>query len=202
MFNFCTAWQATWSSLGLIPNPDCFDELIARYSAPHRHYHGLQHLAECLQLFRAFAASAEHPSEVEIALWFHDAIYEPLRHDNEQRSADWAHDVLLTAGAAHPIADRVHALIMATRHTAEPEGLDAQLVVDIDLAILGAAPERFAEYERQVRAEYGHVPGFLFRRKRQAILKQFLSRPALYGTASMRDRFELRARENLIATIS
>ncbi|SFZ71105.1 HD domain-containing protein [Chitinimonas taiwanensis] len=201
MIDFNAAWIATWSRLGLVASPTCFDRLMARYAEPHRHYHGLQHLDECLALFQQVAESAEHPAEVEIALWFHDAIYEPLRHDNEQRSADWAREELLTAGAAKQVVDHVYALIMATQHAAEPSGRDAQLLVDIDLAILGALPERFAEYERQVRAEYGHVPSFLFRRKRRALLKQFLARPRLYSTAGMRERFEAIARENLIATI-
>jgi predicted metal-dependent HD superfamily phosphohydrolase len=71
----------------------------------------------------------------------------------------------------------VHALVMATGHDAVPQGRDQEVLVDIDLSILGATPARFDEYEQQVRAEYAWVPEFLFRRKRRAILGQFLARP-------------------------
>lgn len=92
---------------------------------------------------------------------------------------------------------RVLALIMATCHDAEPTDPDARLLVDIDLAILGAAPARFAEYDAQVRTEYRWVPGWLYRRKRKQVLAGFLARLAIYGTDRFRARLEERARENL-----
>lgn len=75
------------------------------------------------------------------------------------------------------------------------------LLVDIDLAILGALPERFAQYEQQIREEYAYVPGWLFRRKRKAILQSFLDRPRLYGTAHFHAELDQRARSNLAAAV-
>lgn len=92
---------------------------------------------------------------------------------------------------------RVRALIMATCHDAVPDDDDARLLVDIDLAILGAEPTRFAEYDQQVPAEYRWVPGWLYRRKRKEVLAGFLARPAIYGTERFRERLEARARQNL-----
>ncbi|QDQ27911.1 N-methyl-D-aspartate receptor NMDAR2C subunit [Chitinimonas arctica] len=201
MMDFRTAWTKMWPRLGLIESPACLDTLLARYSEPHRHYHTLQHLEECLVLFWEVEALAEHAAEVEIALWFHDAIYEPLRQDNEQRSADWARETLLAAGAERQVAERVYGLIMATRHTAEPRGQDAQLLIDIDLAILAAKPARFDEYEEQIRAEYRHVPELLFRSKRRSVLEKFLERPHIYSTQPLRERFEAVARDNLAKAI-
>lgn len=116
---------------------------------------------------------------------------------NEARSADWAVEALARAGADVDVQQRVRALIMATCHHAEPLGDDARLLVDIDLAILGADPARFAEYDAQVREEYRWVPGWLYRRKRREVLAGFLDRPAIYGTERFRERLEGRARENL-----
>jgi predicted metal-dependent HD superfamily phosphohydrolase len=143
---------------------------------------------------------ARHPGEVELALWFHDAVYDPKGQDNEARSADWATEALAQTGASGEVQQRVRALIMATCHDAEPDGDDARLLVDIDLAILGAEPPRFAEYDQQVRAEYRWVPGWLYRRKRKEVLAGFLARPAIYGTERFRERLEARARENLNST--
>jgi predicted metal-dependent HD superfamily phosphohydrolase len=97
-----------------------FDELLARYSEPHRKYHTLQHLAECLAHFEAVRHLAEKPGEIEIALWFHDGIYDTQRHDNERQSADWAREVLEGHGAEPATVQRVDDLIMATCHSALP----------------------------------------------------------------------------------
>ena len=132
-------WADAWRDLRLpLPAPDVLAALLARWAEPHRRYHTPQHLHECLALFERDRALAEHPGEVAIALWFHDAVYDTARHDNEAASADWASRVLLQAGAAPDVAARVHALIMATRHSEVPATADAKLLVDIDLAILGA----------------------------------------------------------------
>ena len=81
-------WVATWERLGAAAPEGVYEKLVARYSEPQRHYHTARHLAECFAELAAVCGEAEHPAEVEIALWFHDAVYDTKRHDNEQRSAD------------------------------------------------------------------------------------------------------------------
>jgi predicted metal-dependent HD superfamily phosphohydrolase len=192
-----TSWQRAWAHLALSAPSSLFERLVAAYSEPQRHYHSLQHLQECLAHFSQAVDVASHPGEVEIALWFHDAIYELRGKDNERLSADWATQALQAAGAASDVQARVHALIMATCHQATPTEPDQQLLVDIDLAILGAAPARFAQYDQQVRAEYSWVPGFLYRMKRKDVLQGFLNREHIYSTWHFRDQLEAQARVNL-----
>lgn len=192
------SWQRAWHGLGATGHGEAVRQaLLARWSEPHRHYHALQHLGECLSAFEAASALAEHPAEVEMALWFHDAVYDTRAADNEERSADWARDTLGAHGVDTAACERVHVLVMATRHTALPDTADARLLVDVDLSILGAGAERFAQYEAQIRSEYGFVPGWLFRRKRRAILQTFLDRPAIFGTPHFASTLEQRARHNL-----
>ena len=197
MPSFVASWQTAWSALGAQPDPALFDKLLAAYAEPQRRYHTRQHLQDCLYHLQGARGLAEHPGEVALALWFHDAVYAPDRHDNEPQSADWARQAVLAAGVAPVVADRIHALILATRHDAAPATPDEALLVDIDLAILGKAPGRFDDYERQVREEYAAVPEALFRSRRQAILEGFLRRPRLFSTAWFHDRLELPARRNL-----
>src|SRR3989442_1125681 len=140
---------------------------------------------------------AEHPAEVNVGLWFHDVIYDTQRHDNEERSADWARSAAREFGASAESGQRIYELIMFTRHAAEPVGIDAQVLVDADLSILRAQPARFQEYEAQVRSEYGWVPDAMFRSTRAKILRQFLGRPHLYCTTHFRERYEAQARRNL-----
>jgi predicted metal-dependent HD superfamily phosphohydrolase len=96
---------------------------------------------------------------------------------------------------------RVYGHVMATRHQAMPASGDSAIVVDVDLSILGQAPGRYVEFEKQIRAEYRWVPGVIYRRKRREILKSFLDRGSIYTTTHFRERFETRARTNLAAAI-
>ena len=91
---------------------------------------------------------------------------------------------------------------MTTRHNAVPADADARVLVDVDLSILGAEPERFDEYERDVRGEYDWVPDVVFRRERRKILRSFLERPQIFQTAAMHAAREERARANLRALVA
>jgi predicted metal-dependent HD superfamily phosphohydrolase len=195
------SWQRAWQMLGLQAPEDLRERLVGAYEEPHRRYHSLQHLGECIAHFESALELGIHPGEVELALWFHDAIYELQAKDNEQRSAEWAVDELKRCGAQPDQTRRVYALIMATCHTATPADADQQLLVDIDLAILGAGPARFAEYDAQVRAEYSWVPEAVYRVKRREVLQGFLDRPVIYSTPHFRARLEQPARANLQAAI-
>ena len=199
---FEQSMQRAWQRLGAEPPQGLMQTLLNAYAEPQRHYHTQQHLAECLAHFEATQTVALQPAQVEIALWFHDAIYDVKAKDNELRSAEWAAQVLTQAAIAEPVARRVHALIMATCHTATPEDADAQLLVDIDLAILGAAPERFAQYDAQVRQEYAWVPSLIYGFKRKQVLRSFLDRPNLYSTTYFQQKLEQQARENLRKAIN
>ena len=195
-------WQEMWKGLGVVAaDAALFHELLGRYSETHRSYHTLQHLEECFACLEQARVFAEHPYEVELALWFHDAVYDTKRQDNEQRSAEWAKAAALRLGLASATAERVYELVMVTRHHAVPTGTDAKILVDIDLSILGAAAQRFDEYERQVREEYAWVPEFLFRHERRKILEEFVARPRIFKTDHFFKSHEARARSNLQRSI-
>lgn len=199
---FESSWRRAWH--GLRANGDGIavrDAVLARYAESHRRYHTLQHLQECLALFDRLQSVADHPHEVEMALWFHDAIYDLKASDNEERSAAWAKEELLRGQVEPRWADQIHDLILVTKHTASPVTQDEQVLIDIDLSILGASAARFAEYEQQIRDEYSYVPGVLFRMKRRSILKSFLGREAIYSTSTLHQELEGRARANLASAI-
>jgi predicted metal-dependent HD superfamily phosphohydrolase len=174
---------------------------VERYSEPHRAYHTLQHIGECFAQFDR-VHDARAPGEVGLALWFHDAIYDPRASDNEARSAQWARAVLGESGARTTVIEAVERLILATQHDATPQDHDAQIVVDIDLSILGADADRFQEYEDQVRREYEWIEEEAFRRGRTNVLRSFLDRPFIYSTDDFRARLETRARSNLARSIA
>ncbi len=189
------------SAFGIRDEAATFDALIAAYSQKHRHYHTTRHIEHCLREFESSKDLASAPAEVELALWFHDAIYETRASNNEERSADWACDLLNRHGVDAERVELVRALILATRHDAPATTPDAQLLVDIDLAILGADEVTYAEFEKNVRQEYFWVPSILFRRKRAEILESFLARPRIYNMPPFHARLEQPARRNLTAAI-
>jgi len=197
-----TLWRASWANLGVPARVPELTNVLVAWAEPQRHYHDQRHLLECLGRWSAWKHLAEQPGEVALALWYHDAVYSPKSTDNELRSAAWAARAMTDAGADAGAVQRVHDLIMATCHKAPAPTRDAELVVDIDLATLGAAPERFEAYDREIRKEYAWVPGFLYRRKRRAVLQAFLDRPRIYATDAAFVELEEPARRNLAAALS
>ena len=190
-------WSETWGRLEVVAPEALLAELARRYSEPHRFYHTLQHLRECFSMLEPASHLAWRIGEVQLALWFHDAVYDTRAQSNEEESAHWAQKSLVAGGAGSDAAARVRDLVLATKHHAVPQEEDAKLVVDVDLSILGAAEPRFAEYERQVRQEYGWVTEEAFRQGRARVLASFLDSSSIYGTAWFAARLEEQARKNL-----
>jgi predicted metal-dependent HD superfamily phosphohydrolase len=197
------SWRRAWSEVGASGSGEALRQrLTDAWREPQRRYHTLQHLAECLGHFEPVRTLAEAAGEVELALWFHDAVYDVRGHDNEAKSAAWAADELRDAGVGAARVTRVHELVMATRHAALPRTPDESLLVDVDLAILGMGEERFAQYEAQVRAEYAWVDEAVFRSRRRDVLTGFLARPTIYATGHFRNLLETAARTNLERSIA
>ena len=197
-------WQNLLEALGGRRNavPTQFSRLRAAYCEPHRHYHDVCHLGRCLALLDATPEAVPGArAPIEAALWFHDAVYRPGAPDNEFRSAEWAWRTLKQAGVPLPVCRHIARLILATRNHLADDA-DSALMVDIDLAILGAPPALYAEFERTVRREHPTVPEALFRAGRANVLNGFLQRPRIYQTRYYRLRLESRARSNLTQAIA
>ncbi|HUR87569.1 MAG TPA: N-methyl-D-aspartate receptor NMDAR2C subunit [Ramlibacter sp.] len=192
------SFAAAWRELGARgDSAELHRRLVACWSQKHRHYHTLQHLRECFEHVAATQSQMKRPAEVAMALWFHDAFYDPAREDNEKRSADWARDAAIEAGVPHACAQRVYDMVMATvSHTGQSDG-DAQLLVDIDLSIFGAEDMRFDESNEQIRREFAHVPEPEWRVARKRMLGGFLDRPRLYSTDHFHAMLEDRAKRNI-----
>ncbi|TRC80797.1 hypothetical protein FJV83_06910 [Mesorhizobium sp. WSM4307] len=181
-------------------------ELAALYLAESRHYHNLAHIEAMLALAGDYRALLGDPEAVEAAIWFHDAIYDSKAKDNEARSAALAAQKLASRTDPERL-DRIGAMILATA-THQLPGFDddaatrdASLFLDMDLSILGAAPDAFDAYERAVRREYGWVEEPMWRAGRSAVLKDFLARPRIFLTEEFRQRFEPQARLNMARSL-
>ncbi|MEJ6783129.1 HD domain-containing protein [Aminobacter sp. Piv2-1] len=177
-------------------------ELTKLYRAADRHYHGLRHIEALLALLEEHRQAFADPEAVEAAIWFHDAIYDSRRKDNEPASAELAAD-RLSGHVDDTRLARIVAMIEATATHQVPEfgdvaaQKDAALFLDMDLSILGAPAEAFDAYEAAVRREYGWVSDADWRVGRAAVLSNFLARPRIFHTDILARRFEARARANM-----
>ncbi len=163
-------------SLGVLPGrTPGLHELISAYDSSGRYYHTLGHIRDCLRELDSCRASAREPGLIELAIWYHDAIYDPSRHDNEARSAAMARDAMNNTGLPPTAIERVQAMILATRHLDPSGDADARLLVDIDLSILGRPQAEFDRYEDAIRREYQRVPDHIFAQEGRPSCKNYSS---------------------------
>jgi predicted metal-dependent HD superfamily phosphohydrolase len=195
-------WLEFWRRLGCKAEAETyFANLRKHYAEAHRAYHNLAHVMDCLEQFDEVREQAHDANAVEMAIWYHDVIYDPRAKDNEERSAAMALAVMGELGLPASFKETVTLLILATKKHDVTLTPDAAVLVDVDLSILGREPGRFDEYERQIRQEYDWVPAEAFAAGRAAVLDGFLARPNIYTTESFRGRYERQARENMRRSI-
>lgn len=178
--------------------------LAAAYAEPHRRYHTQAHIDDCLaKLARVEGLSAAERLRLERAIWWHDAVYDPRRGDNEEASADLARADLSALGVDPVEIGEVARLILLTKgHAVSPGDRLGALLVSIDLSILGADPGAYDAYAGAVRAEYAHVPEDLFRAGRRRVLEGFLAAPRLFPDDAFEHRYGAAARRNLTRELS
>lgn len=173
--------------------------LLSAYAEPHRRYHTLAHIQACLaELDTVPGLSARDDRLLRHALWWHDAVYDARRTDNEARSADMARHDLPPLGFSAEEVEEVARLILLTQgHSVEPGDRLGGLMVSIDLSILGAEPVIYDRYAAGVRQEYAHVSDAAFCAGRARVLHHFLEAQALFAAPEFNLRLEAQARDNL-----
>ena len=202
--------QNRWNALVSPLMPDTarcakmYQQLVAAYDGPGRYYHNLRHVQTLLATVDEYAELVEDRPVVELAVWFHDAVYNYLSSENETRSAELARQFLAHSTLSTERQARVAYLIECTaQHAAtHAPAPDLDFFLDADLRVLGAEPADYTEDARQIRQEYRLVPAVLYRRGRRKVLEQLLNTPELYRTTEFQQRFEAAARRNLRAELN
>ena len=194
------SWRETARRAGLAEaqSEAVFRDLCRRYSEPQRAYHNLSHVSAMLNTVDPFAETVRDPAALHLAVWFHDAIYDARSKDNEEESANLASSILSSIGVTRATVVRATDLILATKtHQALLDDPDCQLLLDADLAILGAPPPEYVAYAAAIRREYEWVGEVDYRAGRARVLNGFLERDQLYGTEALFAALEGPARANL-----
>ncbi len=173
-------------------------DLLAQWREPHRHYHTADHLAAVLAVVDAHRAHAADPDAVRLAAWYHDAVYDPRRVDNEEASAVLAESTLPMLAIPPDRVSEVARLVRQTAsHDPSPGDRNGELLTDADLAVLASSPETYAAYTAAVRREYAHVSDAQFTTGRAGVLENLLNLPQLFHIPALRQRWEDQARANL-----
>ncbi len=201
-----SALEASWVALGKSLDVmgarwlALWPEIVRRYEADGRFYHTLAHIQHMMDILLELPP-AQDPASLHLALWLHDLVYDAHRSDNEEESARLAGQ-WLTPFLRPAQVQRVRELILATKHHhCFPHDEDCALLMDVDLAILGAATAVYRQYARAIRQEYAHVPTAAYRKGRVQLLQALLARPFIYHIPPMRWRYEQAARQNMQAEI-
>ncbi|WP_338760607.1 hypothetical protein WAF17_13920 [Bernardetia sp. ABR2-2B] len=177
-------------------NIEIFTLLGSQYKENTRHYHNWEHIKAMIKGLYDYPDEVNDTLSIELAIWFHDAIYVPLRKDNESRSAKFFQEQLSPYLPIERVR-KVMNYIEATKNHSKTSDRDLQVLLDLDLAILGQSKSIYKNYSNQVREEFGYVPNFLYKRGRKLVLKNFLERSIIYQTSFFREQLEEQARENI-----
>ena len=193
------SWTGTLAAWNIDPTVSAqwFDDVRGRYSEPTRHYHNLVHIHQVLTTVESLRAHARNPNAVKLAVWLHDVVYDGRASDNEERSADYAER--LCASLSIPEGRRIASLILATKTHDTADDPDAEVLLDADLAVLGASEAEYRVYAENIRREYAWVPEAEYRAGRRRVLETFLARPRIFRLLV---DLETPARRNLAAEIA
>jgi predicted metal-dependent HD superfamily phosphohydrolase len=176
--------------------------LVAAWSEPHRRYHDLAHLAAVLGLVEALVGDAPDPDAVRLAAWYHDAVYDPQRSDNEAVSAERARAGLRGLVPDGRVEEVVRLVLLTAGHDPEDGDLDGAVLCDADLAVLAGPPDAYAAYASAVRTEYAHLSDEEFTAGRIAVLERLLELPRLFRLPAVAGEWTPRARANLTAELT
>jgi predicted metal-dependent HD superfamily phosphohydrolase len=176
-----------------------FADLSNFYSRPERHYHTLDHIQHFLAAVDALSAKAKNLEAIEFAAWFHDLIYDAKAKDNEEKSADYAETTLSNLELPKEVIDKVTRLILKTKthQITEDDDIDTKIMLDADLAILGAEDNAYRRYTQAIRLEYAWVLDQDYCSGRTQFLQSLLKRQKIYQTEEMFEKIETKARQNI-----
>lgn len=174
-----------------------WEELSFAYAEPARKYHTLTHLEDLLKQLLPLQPQIENWDAVLFALFYHDAVYNTMRHDNEEESAELAKRAMQMINVPSEIITRTVWHILATKSHMVSDDRDTNLFTDADLCILGSSAERYTRYAQEIRSEYRVYPDIVYKPGRRKVLTHFLEMERIFKTEYFYSLYEAQARMNL-----
>jgi len=181
---------------------DLWNEIERKYSKSNRHYHTLEHLERLLQELHEVQVQIREWNTILFTLFYHDAIYDPLKSNNEEKSADLAEKRLLSLSVPQQVISNCKAQILVTKQHEISADEDTNYFTDADLSILGQDWPAYEAYAKNVRKEYAIYPDLVYRPGRRKVLSHFLQMERIYKTGYFFGKYEATAKDNLQREIS
>ncbi len=197
-----------------LARPLFYQNILKNYTENGRFYHDISHIKLMLETFDNLDFYTEFHFEFEkdkpvftaflYAIFYHDIIYKPLRSDNEEQSAEFAKRDMKLLNIDEKIIEATEKLILATKTHQVSAEIDnptlhfaTQVLLDLDLAVLGQKPNIYKRYAENIRQEYWLIPPKIYAEGRKKVLKYFLNMPNIYKTSYFYNQFENQAKQNL-----
>jgi predicted metal-dependent HD superfamily phosphohydrolase len=182
--------------------------LVTRYGEPHRAYHTLAHIQDCLNKLSLCVGTADDLDALECAIWYHDVVYHTYARpeelpSNEMLSAEVADANLAEAGVPMQFRKKIFRLIMATTHTGTLVTTDEKLIADIDWSGIGRPWDEFVKAGERIQKEFAAlgISEGEYRKGRLAFFKKAAARKEQYHLREMRARYEAQAWKNITRAI-
>jgi predicted metal-dependent HD superfamily phosphohydrolase len=174
---------------------ECWRELETAYTSRARYYHNLEHLEQLLTELDPVKAQVGELDTLLFAIFYHDIVYKPTKSNNEQQSA-----LLFKKRISQTSFPRLEACIQqieATKDHKPSLDHDTNILLDLDLSILGKSPKAYQTYRENIRKEFGVYPDFVYRKGRKQVLEDLLARASIFKTDFFKAAYEQQARENI-----
>lgn len=177
-------------------------EIEIAYSGKKRHYHTLSHLENLLNQLSVYKEQISDWDAMLFAVFYHDAVYNALKKDNEEKSAELAEKRMLAIPVPGNVIEKCKQLILATKFHEESSDFDINVFTDADLSVLGMDWNSYLNYCQQVRKEYSIFPDLIYNPGRKKALNHFLEMERIFKTDAFYEKYELNAKKNLTREIS
>lgn len=176
---------------------ELWDEITANYSDQKRHYHTLQHLNNLLNQLIFIKDEITNWDTILFTLFYHDIVYNVLKSDNEEQSAEFAETRMIQISVPKQLIENCKSQILATKNHHSNSDSDTNYFMDADLSVLGQGWETYSEYYKNVRKEYSVYPKLVYNPGRKKVLKHFLEMVRIFKTDYFFIKFEQQAKYNL-----
>jgi len=176
---------------------ELWNEIEKNYSSKKRHYHTLQHLDILLSQLTDVKGEIQNWETILFTLFYHDIIYNSIKSDNEEKSAELAEKRMKQASVSKEKIALCKKQILATKSHIESTDSDTNYFTDADLSIVGQSWETYSLYYKNVRKEYSIYPSLVYNPGRKKVLNHFLSMDRIFKTDFFYNKFEIQAKQNI-----
>lgn len=182
--------------------------VLNAWNMPGRCYHNGRYLASMLEFLDELAGAVARPELLVLAAAYRGALEEIGWEESVSFPFPAVDPVMVDTSALKVLGvpqasvERIVSLVdQLSRHDAQPDDFDAQILIDADLASLASPPQEYRELLAGLRAEASHLDDITFLTSRRNVVSTLLEGPQIFSTPLAFD-LDTAARQNLEAELA